>query len=57
MIGRGKAPSVTVVAIARKLLELVYILLSRGERYWHTDDVVFALKLKRSGFEILGAEG
>ncbi len=57
MISRGKAPSIAVVATARKLLEMVYILLTRGERYRYTDDMIFALKLKRSGLAILGAGG
>lgn len=57
MIKRGKARSVAIVALARKLLELVYILLTRREQYWYMDEALLRTKLKKSGLEIVGAGG
>jgi len=43
IIDRGNAASIAVVATARKLLAMVYILLTRRECYRYTDEVTFAL--------------
>lgn len=56
MLQRGKAKSVAIVAVARKILELVYILLIRREYYRCADTQRFLLKLKKIGFETVGAE-
>ena len=55
MLKRGKAKSVAIVALARKLLELVYILLTRRERYRYIDPCLYATKLRRVGFNLVGA--
>lgn len=55
MLERGKAKSVAIVALARKLLEMVYILLTRRERYRYIDASLYTLKLRRAGFSLAGA--
>ena len=55
MMQRGKPKSVAIVAIARKLLELVYILLTRRERYLYSNQALYAAKLRKIGFQVVGA--
>lgn len=55
MLKRGKAKSVAIVALARKLLEMVYILLTRRERYRYIDPCLYTTKLRRVGFNSVGA--
>jgi len=55
MLKRGKAKSVAIVALARKLLEMVYILLTRRERYRYIDPCLYTTKLRRIGFNLVGA--
>ncbi|MBP7509635.1 MAG: hypothetical protein KA807_17615 [Prolixibacteraceae bacterium] len=55
MLKRGKAKSVAIVALARKLLELVFILLTRQEQYRFIDPDLYAIKLRRAGFAFVGA--
>jgi hypothetical protein len=57
MLKRGKARSIAVVALARKLLELVYILLKRREHYWYVDESRLGQKYRKAGLEIIGAGG
>lgn len=57
MVERGKATSVVIVAIARKLLEMVYLLLTRREPYRYSDQRRYAIKLRRLGFSSVGAGG
>jgi hypothetical protein len=57
MVQRGKPKSVAIVAIARKLLELVYILLTRRERYLYSNQALYAAKLRKIGFQVVGAGG
>jgi transposase len=56
MLKRGKAKSVAIVALARKLLELVFILLTRREKYRFIDPSLYTIKLRRAGFNFFGAE-
>lgn len=56
MLARGKAKSVAVVATARKLTELVHILLSRKECCWYTEAVQLGRKLEKAGL-LVGAGG
>ena len=54
MIARGKAKSVAIVATARKLTELVYVLLSRKQYCWHTGEVRLGQKLEKAGILVVG---
>jgi hypothetical protein len=54
MLQRGKPKSVAIVPLARKLLELVYILLTRRERYRYANQALYAVKLRRIGFQMVG---
>lgn len=51
---RRKAKSVAIVALARKLLELVYSLLIRRECYRYMDRTLYRLKLQKAGFKMVG---
>jgi len=57
MLARGKPKSVAVVATARKLTELVFILLSRNEYCWHTEAIRLGQKLEKAGLLMVGAGG
>lgn len=56
MLARGKSKSVAVVATARKLTELVHVLLSRKECCWYTEAVCLGHKLEKAGL-LVGAGG
>jgi len=46
---------IAIVALALKLLELVFILLTRREKYRLIDPSLYAIKLRRAGFNLVGA--